>query len=112
MNPDTPPITNRTLIEAKYMNAVVITGRPSQIVASQANTATADGTTIRIEAPEKNAMPSPGKPDTNMWCTHTPNPRIMVATVESATTQYPTSGRRQKTGRASDTMAIAGRTTT
>ena len=38
---------------------------------------------IAIEAPEKNDSPSPGSPVANMWCTHTPKPRIMVATVDS-----------------------------
>ena len=57
------------------------------MVASQANTATAEGMTIAIEAAEKNDSPRPGSPVANMWCTHTPKPRIMVATVASATTE-------------------------
>ena len=48
MNPDTPPITNSRIIEEKNRNAVVITGRPSQMVAIQANTATAEGTTMTM----------------------------------------------------------------
>src|SRR5581483_2593823 len=85
MNPETPPITNMRIIEEKYRKVVVMTGRPSQMVAIQANTATADGKTIAIEAPEKNESPSPGSPVANMWCTHTPKPSTMVATVDRAT---------------------------
>src|SRR5579862_5656662 len=85
MKPETPPITNMRIIEEKYRNAVVITGRPSQRVASQANTATADGKTMAIDAPEKKDSPRPGRPVANMWWTHTPNPSTMVATVERAT---------------------------
>src|SRR6185437_4415324 len=85
MKPETPPTTNIRIMEEKYKKAVVITGRPSQIVASQANTATAEGKTIAIEAPEKNDRPRPGRPVANMWCTHTPKPSTMVATVERAT---------------------------
>ncbi len=110
MNPDTPPITNSRIIEEKNRNAVVMTGRPSQIVASHANTATAEGTVITIEAPEKNDSPSPGRPVANIWWTQTPKPRIMVATVDSASSEYPTTGRRQNTGNPSDTMPIAGST--
>ena len=87
MKPETPPMTNSRIIEAKNRKAVVITGRPSQMVASQANTATAEGNTITIEAPEKKDSPRPGRPVANMWCTQTPKPRIMVATVDSATSE-------------------------
>jgi len=54
MNPETPPITNNTIMLAKNRKAVVTTGRPSQIVAIQANTATALGTEMMIDAPLKN----------------------------------------------------------
>ena len=46
--------------------AVVITGRPFHIVASQAKTATALGMTMAIDAPEKKDRLSPGKPVANM----------------------------------------------
>src|SRR6201746_215403 len=85
MKPETPPITNSRIMLAKNRNAVVITGRPAQIVAIQANTATALGTVITIEAPEKKLSERPGRPVANMWWTQTPNPRIIVAIVESAT---------------------------
>jgi hypothetical protein len=41
----------------------------------------------------------------------TPDPRIIVATVDSTTGAYPTNGRRQNTGSPSETMPIAGSTT-
>ena len=66
MKPDTPPITNSRIIEAKNRNAVVKTGRPVQIVASQANTATALGTVMTIDAPEKKDRLRPGRPVANM----------------------------------------------
>ena len=78
-------MTNSNIIDEKNRNAVVMTGFPSQMVASQANTATADGNVMTIDAPEKNASPSAGNPVANMWCTHTPNPKIIVATVDRAT---------------------------
>jgi hypothetical protein len=52
---------------AKNMNAVVKTGRPFQIVASQANTPTALGTAMMIEAALKNDSDTLGKPVANMW---------------------------------------------
>ena len=70
---------------AKNRKAVVITGRPVQIVAVQANTATALGTVMMIEAPLKNDSARAGMPVANMWCTQTPKPSAMVATVASAT---------------------------
>src|SRR4051794_32098486 len=112
MKPETPPITNRSTNPTKNRNGVAKTGRPVQIVAIQANTATALGTEITMDAALKKESEMIGRPVANMWWTQTPNPRIMVATVESATGAYPTSGRRQKTGNASDTMPMAGSTTT
>ena len=69
-------------MEEKNRNAVVITGRPSQMVASHANTATAEGIVMAIEAAEKNESQSQGNPVANMWCTHTPNTKLIVATVD------------------------------
>ena len=63
--------------------AVVITGRPDQMVAIQANTATALGRVMTNEAPPKNESASGGMPVANMWCTHTPKPSTMVSTVAS-----------------------------
>ncbi len=40
---------------------------------------------MMIDAPEKNARPRPGSPVANMWCTHTPKPSSIVATVDKAT---------------------------
>ncbi len=85
MKPETPPITNSTIVLAKNRKAVVNTGRPVQIVAVQANTATALGRVMIIDAPEKNDSARLGRPVANMWWTQTPNPRAMVPTVESAT---------------------------
>ena len=85
MKPETPPMTNSTIMLAKNRKAVVMTGRPSQIVAIQANTATALGTVMMIEAPLKKESARLGRPVANMWCTQTPKPSIMVATVDSAT---------------------------
>ncbi len=87
MNPETPPITNSRIIDAKNRKAVLITGLPRRIVAIHAKTATADGITIAIEAPEKKASPKLGNPVANMWCTQTPKPKTMVATVDSATSE-------------------------
>ena len=66
MNPDTPPITKSTIMLAKNRKAVVMTGRPSQIVAIQANTATALGTEMMIDAPLKNDIARLGSPVANM----------------------------------------------
>ncbi len=38
-----------------------------------------------MEAPLKNDSARFGMPTANMWCTQTPKPSAMVATVESAT---------------------------
>ena len=86
MKPETPPITNRTMKLAKNRNAVLNTGRPPQIVAVQANTATALGRVMMMRgAAEKNDSDRLGRPVANMWWTQTPNPSAMVATVDSAT---------------------------
>ena len=61
------------------------TGRPVQIVAIQANTATALGMAMTMLAALKNDSDSGGRPVANMWCTQTPKPSTMVATVASAT---------------------------
>ena len=66
MKPETPPITNKRIMEQKNRKAVVITGRPYQIVAIHAKTATAEGTVITIDAPEKNDKPKPGSPVANI----------------------------------------------
>ena len=39
-----------------------------------------------MEAALKKESETPGKPVANMWCTHTPKPSTMVATVANATT--------------------------
>src|ERR1700678_134979 len=85
MTPDTPPIVNRKMKLAKKRNAVVSTGRPVQIVAIQANTETALGTAMIIEAALKNASERLGRPVANIGCSHTPKPKIIVVTVASAT---------------------------
>ena len=55
MKPDTPPITNSTITKpAKNRNGVVRPGRPVQIVAIQANTATALGIAMTKLAALKN----------------------------------------------------------
>ncbi len=64
---------------------MVNTGRPVQIVAVQAKTATALGRVMMIEAPEKKPRARLGRPTANMWCTQTPNPRAIVPTVAMAT---------------------------
>ena len=85
MKPDTPPMTNSTMTLAKKRNAVVIIGRPVQIVAIHAKTASALGIAMMIDAPLKNDSASDGRPVANMWCTQTPKPSTIVATVDSAT---------------------------
>src|SRR4029079_15952077 len=110
MKPDTPPITNSTIVLAKNRNAVVIAGRPVQIVAIQAKIATALGSAMMIDSLEKNDSAMVGSPVANMWCTQTPKPSTIVAIVDNTTASKPTSVRRQKTGSPSDTMPIAGST--
>jgi hypothetical protein len=96
---------------AANRNGTLRTGRPCQIVASQAKTATALGIEItRLAALKKSAERS-GIPVANMWCTQTPKPRMPVETVASATKVYPTSGRRQNVGIRSDMIPMAGSTT-
>jgi len=95
MKPDTPPITNSTISAAKNLNAVVNTGRPVQIVATHANTDTAEGITITKLAAAKNPIAITGKPVENMWCTQTPKPSTIVRIVASTTAACATSGRRQ-----------------
>ena len=55
-------MTNSTIMPAKNRKAVVKTGRPVQIVAIQANTATALGMAMMIEAPLKNDSASARQP--------------------------------------------------
>src|SRR6185312_3672509 len=108
--PDTPPITNSTTNPATNIIGVFHTGVPNHIVAIHANTAIALGIAMMMLAPLKNDIDTPGSPVANMWCTHTPNPMMPVAIVDSATYGYATSGRRQNVGTISDTMPIAGST--
>src|SRR3569832_2431635 len=108
MNPDTPPMTNSRMVEEKNKKAVVMTGLPSQIVASQANTATAEGNTIAIEAPEKNDRPSPGRPVAGGGGARAPGPGGGGAAGGRAAGEGPTSGRRRNTGRPADTRPRAG----
>ena len=69
----------------KNSEAVLMISRPVQMVAVQANTATALGMVMMIEAPLKKARAMLGRPVANMWWTQTPKPSAMVATVDSAT---------------------------
>ncbi len=71
--------------EAKNRKDVVKTGRPVQMVASQAKTPTALGTVMMMLAALKKESEILGRPVANMWCTQTPKPSTMVATVASAT---------------------------
>src|SRR6185437_15048862 len=103
MKPETPPMTNSSTKLEKYRKAVVNTGRPVQMVAIHANTATALGITITMLEALKYDSDMTGRPVANMWCAHTPKPSTMVVTVASATAVYPTNGRRQKVGRPSET---------
>ena len=61
------------------------TGRPVQIVAIQAKTETAlrNGDDEARRGEEDSA--STGRPVANMWCTQTPKPTTIVATVAIAT---------------------------
>ena len=85
MKPETPPITNSAIMPAKKRNAVVKTGRPVQIVAIQAKTATALGMAMMIDTPLKKDSARSDRPVANMWCSQTPKPSTIVATVDSAT---------------------------
>src|SRR5664279_215927 len=85
MKPDTPPITKSRMNPAKNRNGVVNWGLPVQMVAIQAKTATALGTAMTKLAALKKDSDITGRPVANMWCTHTPKPRIIVATVDMAT---------------------------
>src|SRR6185312_991939 len=110
MKPDTPPITNSTISAAKNLKAVVNTGRPVQIVATHANTETAEGITITKLAAAKNPIAITGNPVENMWWTHTPKPSTIVRIVANITAGAATRGLRQYTGRHCETMLIAGST--
>ena len=85
MKPETPPITKTITKPAKKRNGVVNCGRPVQIVAIQANTATALGITMTKLAALKKESDSGGSPVANMWWTQTPKPSTIVVTVASAT---------------------------
>ena len=85
MKPDTPPMTNTIRKPAKNRKAVVKTGRPLQIVASQANSETALGMAMMMETALKNDSAMVGRPVANIWCSQTPKPSTMVSTVASAT---------------------------
>ena len=56
------------------------------MVASQAKTPPPIGSAMMMLAALKKDSEMPGRPVANMWCTHTPKPSTMVATVASATT--------------------------
>ena len=101
MKPDTPPITNTTTKPAKNRKAVVKTGRPVQIVASQANTATALGMAMMIDAALKNDSARGGRPVANMWCSQTPKPSTIVAPCQrhgGVADQRPAAEDRQRLG--------------
>ncbi len=66
MKPLTPPMTKRMIVLAKKRKAVVITGRPVQMVAVQAKIATALGMTMMSETPLKNDSARVGNPVANM----------------------------------------------
>ncbi|OIQ68352.1 hypothetical protein GALL_500540 [mine drainage metagenome] len=85
MKPDTPPITNSSTNEEKNRNGVLNTGRPVQMVAIQAKTATALGMAMTKLAALKNDSDKAGMPVANIWCTHTPKPMNIVEMVDSAT---------------------------
>jgi hypothetical protein len=69
---------------AKYIEAVG-TGRPFQIVATQAKTWIVVNTEIVILPAEKKLIAMSDIPTVNMWCSQTPKPTTPVSTVEIAT---------------------------
>ena len=85
ITPLTPPMTNSAMKPSMNFIAAGYHGRPSQSVASQANTATALGIVMKMLAAPKKARARGGIPVANMWCSQTPKPRMPVVTVARAT---------------------------
>ena len=83
--PFSPPITNSGEKAEREQHRRVITGRPCQIVAIQANTCTVLKIEIVMLAALKKLIAIWVMPVANMWCTHTPKPTTPVSTVASAT---------------------------
>lgn len=54
---------------------------PPKIVAAQLKTLIPVGTAIVIVAAEKYARVSMSSPTVNMWCAHTMNPNVVIASI-------------------------------
>src|SRR4051812_7985386 len=112
MKPLTPPVTNHAIKPGKNRKGGGRTGQPRPNVApppeglaapgggdglggaleddrgqkpTQAKTWMALGMTIAMVAPLKNDSAKNGSPVANMWCSHTPKPITIVATVPRTT---------------------------
>ena len=82
---------------------------PPQSVPIQLKIFTPVGTAISMVESEKAASATGPMPAENMWWLQTPKPRKPMMMPEKITTGEPKSGLREKIGRTSDTMPIAGR---
>ena len=82
---------------------------PPHTVPSQLKIFTPVGTAMSIvERPNAETVTGPS-PVANMWWAHTPQLMKPIAIPENTTTVYPKRGFREKTGRISETMPMAGR---
>src|ERR1700731_2001195 len=102
--PDRPPMTNMATKERAFNIGVV-----NRMLPPQLNVLIADGTAMTIVEIMK-VVPSSGfMPLWNMWWPQTMKPRPAIPIIEYAIARYPNTGLREKTGRTSDVMPIAGR---
>src|ERR1700693_3427410 len=107
--PDSPPMTNIATNETAFSIGVVKWMLPPQSVPSQLNVLMAEGTAITIVEIMK-VVPSSGfMPLWNMWWPQTMNPSPAMPNIEYAIARYPKIGLREKTGRISEVIPIAGR---
>ena len=105
-----PPIRNIDRKPTANSIGVEKVSFPRYIVKIQLNIFTPVGIAIRNVMRLKNGRYT--APVVNMWCAHTEKPRAPMATVAKTNALYPNSGLREKTGRISLIMPIAGRTIT
>src|SRR5680860_414799 len=103
MNTDTNPIANKEAL----LNRIF----PRNIVDSQLNTFTAEGTAMIkvnvVKMLDRNGF----TPAINIWCAHTRNDKNPIAMRENTIARYPNIGFRLLTESTSDTIPIAGRIT-
>src|SRR5262245_27399869 len=107
--PERPPMTNIETNEIAISIGVVKRMFPPHTVPSQLNVLIADGTAMTI-VEIMNDVPRMGfMPLWNTWWPHTIHPRPAMPSIEYAMARYPKIGLREKTGRISEVMPMAGR---